>query len=145
MTMIIELFAVLVSSAAFSIGFNIRGKHLFYAVVGGAVSWAVYFFTSGLFETDIPSYLLAAAAISLYCEIVARVNKTPVTVYLVVGIIPLVPGWLIYRTMLSFIQADQSVFIERLMYTVSIAGAIALGVVAVSSIFRLFVGKLKNI
>ena len=142
--LIIEAVAMLLSSAAFGIIFNIRGKHLVLSVMGGILSWAVYTFTAGLFSNDIPQYILAAAAISLYCEILARITKTPVPVYLVVGIIPLVPGALIFRTMLAFINADAESFIKQIMYTLTIAGGIALGVFSVSSVFRLFTEEIRR-
>lgn len=136
--------AVALSSLAFGVIFNIRGKHLFFATLSGIVSWAVYTFSAGIYVNDIPQYFLGAAVMALFCEIAARTNKTPVTMYLVVGLIPLVPGWLIFKTMMAYIDGDTELFTEQLLYAVGIAGAIALGVVTVSSLFRLFTARGKK-
>ena len=136
-TTILPCICILVASVAFSIEFNIRGKKLIFATIGGTLSWTVYLLSAGIYTNDIPQYFLAAAAVSIYCEVLARINKVPTTVYLVISIIPLVPGGEIYYTMVAFINGQANLFVEKLMYTFGIAGSIALGVFAVTSIFRI--------
>ncbi|HOV41864.1 MAG TPA: threonine/serine exporter family protein, partial [Oscillospiraceae bacterium] len=75
----------------------------------------------------------------------ARLTKSPAMVYLVVSIIPLVPGGDIYRTMVYFIEGKADLFLGLFMYALSIAGSIALGVFAVTSIFRLFSSIMKKL
>lgn len=144
MIILIELVTIIISSLSFGIIFNIRGRNLILSALGGILSWAVYTFTADYFTSEIPRYIIAASSISLYCEILARVMKTPVPVYLVVGIIPLVPGALIYHTMMAFIQEDGSVFISQLMHSLTIAGGIALGIFSVSSVFRIFTEEIRR-
>ena len=134
---ILQCLCIVLSSIAFSIEFNLRGKKLVFAALGGLIAWVVYLLSTGIYKNDIPQYFLGAVAISAYAEILARINKVPATVYLVISIIPLVPGGDIYRTMVYFINGEAELFLEKLMYTLSIAGVIALGVFAVTSIFRI--------
>lgn len=125
--------------ACFAYGFvvNIRGKKLIYVSLGGMLGWIIYLLSSGIYKNDIPQYFLAAVAVSVYAEIMARVNKVPVTVYLAIALLPLVPGGTIYRAMLDVIDGNANAFLEKLLYTFGVAGAIALGVFAVSSLTRL--------
>lgn len=125
------------ASAAIAVVFNIRGIRIVTTALGSAIGWLTYLLFAGVFYNDIPQYFIAAAVISLYSEIAARVAKTPVTVYLVISIISLVPGGDIYRTMESAIIDGPDVFVSKLLYTFEIAGSIALGIFAVSSIVRL--------
>ena len=134
---IVPCLCISVSSIAFSIEFNLRGKKLILATLGGTLAWIVYLIFSGIYVNDIPQYFLSAAAVSIYSEILARINKVPATVYLAISLIPLVPGGEIYRTMVAFINGNADVFVQKIMYTYGIAGAIALGVFAVTSIFRI--------
>lgn len=136
-SIIVPCLCISVSSIAFSIEFNIHGKKLIFATLGGTLAWIVYLLSSGIYANDIPQYFLGAIAISVYSEILARINKVPATVYLAISIIPLVPGGEIYHTMVAFISGNGDVFLQKLMYTFGIAGAIALGVFAVTSIFRI--------
>ena len=101
----------------YSIIFNIQGKRLIPVGLGGGISWGVYLLCSA-FLPSIASYFLAAVALSLYCEIMARVTKTPVTVFLLIALFPLVPGGGIY-------------------YTMEHGGSLALGILLVSSAMRL--------
>ena len=134
---IVPCLCIIISSVAFSIEFNIRGKKLIFATLGGTLAWIVYLLSTGIYVNDIPQYFLGAAAVSIYSEILARVNKVPATVYLAISLIPLVPGGEIYYTMVAFINGNADLFLQKLMYTFGIAGAIALGVFAVTSIFRI--------
>lgn len=134
---IFQCVCALIASFAYGIVVNIRGKKLIYISLGAMLGWVVYLLFSGIYRNDIPQYFLAAAAVSIYAEIMARVNKVPVTVYLAIALLPLVPGGIIYRAMVDVIDGNAEAFLEKLLYTFGVAGAIALGVFAISSLTRL--------
>lgn len=67
----------------------------------------------------------------------ARIQKTPVTLMVICAMIPLVPGGGMYYTMQKVIEGDVSGALNTGFTTFSVAGAIALGMVMVSSITRL--------
>lgn len=136
---ILPVLLVLLASFCFCIIFNIRGHRFFVAAGGGMLGWIVYLATSnlGLSVGDIPQYFFAAIAVSLFSEIMARVTRVPATVYLVISLIPLVPGNSIYSTMESCISGSIDLFLEKLVYTFTVAGSIALGVFLVSSTTKL--------
>ncbi|MEG2082580.1 MAG: threonine/serine exporter family protein [Oscillospiraceae bacterium] len=74
---------------AFCIIFNVRDvKIAFVASLGGGLAWMVYLF-SAVFGSDIIQNLLAAFAVALFSELMARVFKTPATVFLIIGILPM--------------------------------------------------------
>ena len=78
--------------------------------------------------------------IALYSEASARIRKCPVTPYLLVALFPLVPGGGIYYTMEYCIQGETQRFLESLLHTFGVAGALAVGAVLVSSCVRLLSG-----
>lgn len=123
--------------AAFSIVFNMRGKTLVFASAGGALGWLVYLLCNPL-QNDILQFFFATIAISIYSEIMARIHKAPVTGYLLVALLPLVPGGGIYYTMEYCIVANTDMFLETGLHTLGIAGALAMGVLLVSSFVRLW-------
>ncbi len=134
---IVPVFASLAATYGFTLIYNIRGKNAVAASFCGAFGWAVYLifaeYTSSLF---VP-YLVSGIAIALYSELFAYFFKSPSTVYLIPGIIPLVPGLTIFRTMQSCLHGDLSAFAEGLVTTIKIGGAIVLGLSLMSSVFRL--------
>jgi uncharacterized membrane protein YjjB (DUF3815 family) len=122
---------------AFSVVFNMRGKILLFASLGGALGWFVYLLC-GPVQNDIIQFFLATIAISVYSEIMARVHRAPVTGYLLVSLLPLVPGGGIYYTMEYCIIGNTEMFLETGIHTLGIAGALALGILLVSSFVRLW-------
>jgi len=122
---------------AFGLIFNVKGKALVYAAAGGAISWFCYLLTADLLTTDILGYFCATVAMSVYSEVFARVKKCPVTVYLVPGLIPLVPGSGIYRTMQYFVSGQNDLFWQTGLYTLEIAAVIGFAMICVSSIVRM--------
>lgn len=122
---------------AFCFIVNARGKLLLYAPLGAVLCWLVYLGAGHTFS-DVTCYFIATVAVSIYAEIMARVHKTPVTVFLLIGLLPLVPGGGIYYTMEYALSGDTAAFLSKGLDTFSIAGSLALGVLVVSSIVRFF-------
>ena len=68
----------------------------------------------------------------------SRIFKTPSTVFLVIGVLPMVPGGGIYYTMEYCIKGNTEMFISKGLETIAVAGAIAIGVSIASAIFRFY-------
>lgn len=73
--------------------------------------------------------LLATLALTLLARTISALHKMPVTVYLISGIFPLVPGAGIYYTSYYFIMNEMAECSKAGMDTVKVAGAIVLGIV----------------
>lgn len=123
------------ASLFFAILFGVRRRDLVCTAGAGAVCWFIYAVVTAIVG-EIPAYFLSAVATTIYCEIFARLLRTPTIVYLAAGVIPLVPGGGIYRTMLLCIQGTPEQALSACINTVSIAGAMAMGIMVVSSLFR---------
>lgn len=76
--------------------------------------------------------------VALLSHILARLKKAPVTVFLVSGILPAVPGAAIYRCVYYLIQDEMGLSMSYLVETLQIAGAIAMAIFIMDSLFRLF-------
>lgn len=123
---------------AFSVIFNIHGTGMLICGAGGALGWLVYLLCSGPFGLgDMFAALLAGVSISVWSETMARLRKCPVTGYLLVAFFPLVPGGGIYYAMEFAIAGQTRNFGNTLMHTVEFAGALALGVLLISSAVRM--------
>ena len=103
---------------------------------GGALGWLTYLVALLAGAGDLLGYFAAALVISAYAEIMARVRKCPVTGYLLISFFPLVPGAGIYRTMEYLVQGNTEMFLNQGMYTLGLAGSLALGVLVMSSAVR---------
>lgn len=123
-----------VASFAFSVQFNIRKKFMISAAIGGILSQFVFAFLELNEIGEMSCYFISAAAISAYSEILAKRLKVPVNMHLVVAVIPLVPGGKTYYAMVTLINGDIDGFLSQTTETLGIAGAIAMGIFAVSSV-----------
>ena len=104
---------------------------------GGALGWLIYLVALLLGAGDLLGYFLAALAISAFAEVMARIRKCPVTGYLLISFLPLVPGAGIYYTMEYMLQGDTQMFLSQGMHTLGVAGSLAVGVLVMASAVRL--------
>ena len=124
------------SCAGFCVILNVRAGML-YCCAGGALGRLVYLLAGLTGAGELFSCFLAAVSISAYSEIMARVRKCPVTGYLMISFLPLVPGAGIYYTMEYALQGQTAQFLERGLYTLGTACCLAVGVLVVSSAVRM--------
>ena len=124
------------ASMAFCFVFELRRwRFILAASFTGAVAWLVYLLVDGWGSAT--QFLMATIAAAALAEIFARVFKTPATIFLIIGIIPLVPGGGIYYTLDALINGDMPLFVQLGMETAASAGAIAEGSSLVSSVARI--------
>ena len=121
-----------VACIGFTLVFNIHGHGKLIAGFGGALGWLVYLLGG---ETILAGFF-AAMAISLFSEIMARIRRCPVTGYLLVALLPLVPGGGIYYAMRYCVEGDTQQFLSALLETLGMAAALAVGVILASALFR---------
>ena len=116
-----------IASLGFGGLYNLHGRApLFWAAAGGALGWLAYLITLLAFP-DVFAGFVSAAVVAAYAEVLARVQKRTVTTYLLIGIIPMVPGAGIYHTAYALVSRNMEAFTLRGMQTLALAGAIALG------------------
>ncbi len=121
----------------FCILFNIHGSGIWICCAGGSLGWLTYLIAQNFWADSPVAALLAGVAISLWSETMARIRKCPVTGYLLVAFFPLVPGGGVYYAMRYALAGEGQRFATTLMDTLGTAGALALGVLLVSSGVRM--------
>jgi len=135
---LLPVLSAAVACAGYAVIFNIRrASGVLICAVGGALGWLAYLLSATLLHSEIAQSFVAAIAIAAYSEIMARVRKCPVTGYLLVAFFPLVPGGGIYYTMVHAINGETQLFLSSFLHTLGIAGALAIGVLLVSSAVRM--------
>ena len=135
---VIQLLGAFVAGIGFSLIFNIHGPGILICAAGGVLTWGVYLITCTLSGNDILGYFIASLVASLYSELMARIRKYPAISYLVVSIFPLIPGASVYYTVNHAVRGEMESFTSRGMHTLAIAGAIAVGILLISTVFRLW-------
>lgn len=132
-----------IATLTFGILFNIKGEKLFYSALGGGISYLLYFVLLSAGYSQISSTFFVSILIGTYGEIMARVIKTPVTIFIISAIIPLVPGGGLYYTMYYTISENYSEALKYGMDTFQIAVIIVISVLLVGTISK-FINKIKK-
>lgn len=91
------------------------------------VCWMIYLAAGMLTISTTLAVMIASAAVYMMSYMLARREKEPVLIFLIVGILPLVPGFAIYRSVYYMITGTGSAS-DSLVQTLTLAGAIALGI-----------------
>lgn len=139
--MIIEILAAFIGTIAFSICLNIAKKELVYCGIVGGIGWLVYSITLNLIDDKVYSSFISALVISIISHILAKTRKNPVTIYETGGILPLVPGAGMYRTLYYIVTEDYIQSTYYLYETLKIAGTIAVAMMLISSLNKLTINQ----
>ena len=136
---VLELFVKFVGTAlaifGFAIVLEVPKKYAINAAFIGGVGGLAYWFAVETGAGDILASFLSALLAAMLSHVFARINKVPVTTFLVGGVIPVVPGAGMYRTVSSFIAENETMTSYYLFQTIQAAGVIALAIFIVDSMF----------
>ena len=129
--------AVFVGCLGFCILFNVHGRGSVLCIIGGVVTWMLYLLGGALGCDVYVANLFASLFAAAYAEVMARVRKCPAMPYLVIAILPLLPGAGVYYTMSLGLEGNRMDAVAKGLETVGIAGSLAVGILLVSTVFRL--------
>lgn len=140
---LIAFIAAFIACTGFNILFENKGKYIFFSSLGGALAWAVYVYCR-LDSIALASFL-SGAFCAAYAEIMAKIHKSPATIFLIISILPMVPGADIFNMMKAAVFSDKSLMLRSLNNTLTISGYIALGIIIVFSLVVLGKNILRNL
>ena len=126
------------ATVGFAIYFNAPKVSLIPSGIVGGIGWILYIFLFKLNDNAIASTFFAACFVAFMGEVLARKLKKPAIIFTIPGILPLSPGLGIYNTMLYMVQKDFEKGLSKGIDTFSIASAIALGILVVTSIVNTY-------
>ncbi|MFS0674985.1 threonine/serine exporter family protein [Ornithinibacillus sp. 179-J 7C1 HS] len=127
MGIIAQLITSFIASLGFGILFNAPKKVLVQCGINGMAGWIVYYLLVDIGMNALPATILGAALVAVISRIFAKMYKTPIIIFNVSGIIPLVPGGMAYNAMRSFVQNDYYAAFEYATEVMLLAGGIAMG------------------
>lgn len=129
--MIIEqLIVSFIAATGFSIMFNAPRKSLWQCGIVGMIGWLAYIVFERTFDINIIfATLFASIVVGVLSQIFAKWFRTPIIIFNLAGIIPLVPGGLSYDAMRFFVVNEYDAAIASGATVAMISGAIALGLI----------------
>lgn len=143
--MCMQFLTAFAGTVAFSVIFSVPKEYYPTCGLIGGCGWIVCWGCMNFFDINaIVSSFLATVFIGLASRFASSRQKCPVTLFLIAGIFPEVPGVGIYRTVYYTVMQDnyRSVYYGR--QTVGIAVAMVLGIVLVFEIPQKTINRLAK-
>ena len=144
---LIQAITSFIASSAFAVIFKTNKRHLLQVSFAGLMTYVVYYtalyFNSSLFIAA----LLSTCVASLFGEICARISHAPAIIFIIAGIIPIVPGGDAYYSIKYLMEGNRALALQKLASTGQVALGIASGIVFLSiliGIYTDFVSKRKK-
>ncbi len=130
---IVQTAVAFVATVAFGVLFQVPKEQYAFSGLCGAAGWLCYLLVMANYPSTAVASFAAALVLTMMSRIFAVWRRSPVTVFLICGIFPLVPGAGIYYTAYYFIVGDNAMSVSKGIETIKIAVAIALAIVCVFS------------
>ncbi len=135
---LVTCFVSFVACAGFVLVFNIHGKGSLLCAIGGAITWGAYCLAQKLGCGNYLCCFIATCTAAVFSEAMARVRKYPAISYLVISLLPLIPGAGIYYTALSAIRGNMAQAVQHGLSTLCTAGVMAAGILVISTGVRMW-------
>ena len=133
MTFVLNLLLASTGSLAFAILYNVPRKFYLCAAFTGMAGWFCYYLIVPFTDTAVASFF-GAVGVVLGSRIFAVWKKCPITVFLISGIFPLVPGAGVYYTMYYLVSNELTLAAIKGLESLKIAFGIVLGIVFIVTI-----------
>ena len=135
--MLVNIICAFIGTIAFSHLFNVPTKHYFYCGLVGTMGYICYCILD-IYTVTTFSTFVATMVVVLGSRIFAVWRKCPITVFLISGIFPLVPGFSVYNTAYYFVTDNLDEAVVWGINSLKIAFAIVLGIVFIVSVPKQF-------
>lgn len=142
--MILSFIYAFFATIGFSVLFNIPRNEMIYAGICGGLGWLAHDMMGNLGISIILTSFVGAMIVGVLSEIFAKLRKKPATIFVVPGIIPLVPGYGLYFSMLKIIEENYEEASKVGFETIIVAIVIASAIIISTTIGRLLRMKRYN-
>ena len=134
----VEALSCCVGVIGFSFLFNVRGKGLILCMVGAVLCWGAYTLVLEAGGNENTAMFIGSMFAAIFAEIMARIRKCPAIGFLIMALLPLIPGSSLYYTMNYAVRGEMALFASTGMSTIVFAGLMAAGVLLISTSVRMW-------
>lgn len=135
--MIQNIICSFLGTIAFSLLYNVHSKYYVYCGLTGMSGWLVYCLLEPYMSPVLATFI-GTIVVVLMSRILAVWRRCPITVFLISGIFPLIPGTSVYYTAYYFVMNDLNMAVDKGIMALKLAFAIVLGIVFIVPIPREF-------
>ena len=133
--MLVQLASAFIGTMAFAVLFGVPRKYYLDSGFCGMVGWLLYLLLVRYTGLSVPIVVFFATALVAFTAMVqAIVRKCPITVYLICGIFPLVPGAGIFWTTYNLVSEQLGAALHSGITALKVTVAIAFGIILVAEL-----------
>ena len=133
--MFVQLLAAYVGTVAFAVLFGVPRKYYLGSGLCGMLGWLLYLILMNYTELSVANVVFFATVLVTFTAMVlAIVRKCPITVYLICGIFPLVPGAGIFWTTYNVVSEQLGAALHTGVTALKVTVAIAFGIILVAEL-----------
>lgn len=123
-----------IGTVAFAVLFNVPKQYYIGGGITGTIGWLIYHGVVTAGGSPTLATFCGTAVVVLISRVLAVYMKCPITIFLISGILPLIPGGSVYYTAYYVVVDDLYMAATKGVLAIKLAFAIALGIVFVVSI-----------
>lgn len=131
---IMLIVGALLTALGYCIMMEVPPKYVILSALVGGAGRIVYLILVAFGMSSVLATLIATAVITLLAHLISKRVKAPTILFLISGIMSLVPGTFLYTSIRKFVAGDYVTGSNMLVETLMIAGAIALGIFLVDTV-----------
>ncbi len=133
--MFVQLLAAYVGTVAFAVLFGVPRKYYLDSGLCGMLGWLLYLILMNYTGLSVANVVFFATVLVTFTAMVlAIVRKCPITVYLICGIFPLVPGAGIFWTTYNVVSEQLGAALHTGITALKVTVAIAFGIILVAEL-----------
>lgn len=133
--MFVQLLAAYVGTVAFAVLFGVPRKYYLDSGLCGMLGWLLYLILANHTGLSVANVVFFATVLVTFTAMVlAIVRKCPITVYLICGIFPLVPGAGIFWTTYNVVSEQLGAALHTGITALKVTVAIAFGIILVAEL-----------
>lgn len=138
--MIIKLLSASIGALGFGLLFNTKKSRLPFVFLGGFINIVSYEITYKYTNNIFLSSAVCASVIYIYSNIIARIIKCPSVIFVLTGLIPVVPGAALFYMMQNIVLSNNSLAIKYGLSALYTVLGIAFGI----ALFSMFLNIFRN-
>ena len=140
----ITLTACTLACFGFAILYNLKGRKAYMCALGAFITWLGYIIAFKLYPNSFAATLFASAICAVFAQIMARVIKTPSSIFMTISVFPVIPGATLYYMMYGLVTANRDFALAKALELVLTCAAIVLGFMVVEVIYKYILKRIKR-
>lgn len=142
--LMLQFFLAVFSNIGFCIIFRVPVKIMAPGVLIGAFGWVLYQILVLYNNSTFIACFAASCLVGLLSEVASRIFKDATTIFVIPGILCLVPGNNIFKTMVALLDNDIDQTASIGLQTLMMAGAISAGILFMGAVSKLIYAIVKK-